>query len=136
MRVVLDTNVLVSAAVTPRGVSADVLRRAREGKFELVTSPAVLIELWRVLSRPPFRRYLSLDAALRFVQALRHHSELVDDPSDVPAVTRDPKDDFVVALAAVSRADAIVSGDSDLTELQNPPVAILTPRGLLDELDT
>jgi len=54
-------------------------------------------------------------------------------------VTRDPGDDYLVALAvaadADAGADALVSGDRDLTDLTGAGVAVLTPRGLIEQLD-
>jgi predicted nucleic acid-binding protein len=45
------------------------------------------------------------------------------------------KDDYLVALAVVAQADALISGDRDLTDLQDPPVPVLTPRTFLVRLD-
>jgi predicted nucleic acid-binding protein len=64
-----------------------------------------------------------------FVSAL-----MLRDPPDPVAVTRDPNDDYLVALAIAAQADALVSGDRDLTDLQDPPVSVLTPRTFLDRL--
>ena len=59
MRAVLDPNVLVSAAISGRGVPAEILRRWEDGEFELVVSAEILFELSEVLRRPSFRRYLT-----------------------------------------------------------------------------
>ncbi|MGH2916990.1 MAG: putative toxin-antitoxin system toxin component, PIN family [Solirubrobacteraceae bacterium] len=63
------------------------------------------------------RRYLSLDEAVRFVTDLGSQTtHVADAPTPHPAVCRDPHDDYLVALAVATRADAIVTGDRDLLE--------------------
>lgn len=58
-----------------------------------------------------------------------------DAPAPHPAVCRDINDDYLVALAAKTRADAIVTGDLDLLELTDPSVPVITPRAFLARLD-
>lgn len=62
------------------------------------------------------------------MERIRRHAVITGDPDPVPPVTRDPDDDFIVALARLHHVDAIVSGDLDLREgdFDNPPV--WTPR--------
>jgi len=50
-------------------------------------------------------------------------------------VCRDPRDDYLVALAVATHAGAIVTGDRDLLDIVEPPVAVLTPRALTERLD-
>ena len=96
----------------------------------------LLAEIASVLRRPRLRRYLSLDEAQRFVADLAAVTALTADaPLPHAALCRDPRDDYLVALAAHVGADAIVSGDRDLLELADPPVAVLTPRAVLERLD-
>ena len=93
-------------------------------------------EIVSVLERPRLRRYLSLEEARRFVADLASATTQVDDaPLPHPAVCRDPRDDYLVALAVATHADAIVTGDRDLLEVFEPPVAVLTPRALMERLD-
>ena len=72
IRVVVDANVLVSAALarSPLAPSAFVLDSALDGRIELLSSPRLLAEIASVLERPRLRRYLSLDEAARFVAGL------------------------------------------------------------------
>lgn len=138
IRVVADANVLVSAALarSPLAPSALVLEAALDGRVELLSSPMLLAEIASVLVRPRLRRYLSLDEAERFVTDLASQTTRVNDaPQPHPAVCRDPRDDYLVALAVVAHADAIVTGDLDVLELTDPPVAVLTPRVLIERLD-
>ncbi len=134
MRVVFDPNVLVSAAVAS-GVSAQLLDRwLTDRPFEVVVCPALVGELRDVLTRDRFRRWISTDEAELFVTRLESEAEPWDDPVDVPAVTADPKDDYLVALYRDCNADLLVSGDSDLIDLDVDDVTVLTPRDLLDRL--
>jgi putative PIN family toxin of toxin-antitoxin system len=138
IRIVADANVLVSAALarSPLAPSALVLDAALDGRVKLLSSPMLLTEIVSVLERPRLRRYLSLDEARRFVADLASVTTQVDDaPLPHPAVCRDPRDDYLVALAVATHADAIVTGDRDLLDLVEPPVAVLTPRALTERLD-
>ena len=129
---------MVSAALTrsPLAPSALVLEAALDGRVVLLSSPMLLSEIMSVLVRPRLRRYLSLDEAERFVIDLASQTTQVNDaPLPHPSVCRDPRDDYLVALAVATRADAIVTGDRDLLEMPDSPLAVLTPRSLIERLD-
>lgn len=133
-RVVLDTNVLVSAFLTPRGASAQLLLKLREGAYELVASPLLLAELERVLRREKFRRYVTLDEATVFVELIQGIAELAEDP-DLPAepMSEDPGDEYLIALARHARVDALVSGDPHVLRLRSR-IPVRSPREFLDQL--
>ncbi len=135
LRVVLDPGVLVSAVLTSTGPPAQILDRWRDGEFDLVVSPNLLDELEDVLLRPKFHGVASGDEVRAYVKALAGGGVLMRDPEEIQAVTADPDDDYLVALAIGARADVIVSGDKDLAELVDPPVSVLTPRELLERLE-
>jgi predicted nucleic acid-binding protein len=89
------------------------------------------------LARPRLGKYLSADQALRFLTDLAGQTTLLTDPPPPhPAVCRDPDDDYLVALATASHADAIIIGDDDLLAIDRQQLAIdiLTPRQLVDRL--
>jgi uncharacterized protein len=139
LRVVADANVLISAALarSPNAPSVLTLDAALDGRLELITSPLLLHEIASVLARPRLRKYLSADEALRFVTDLASQTTLLADPAPPhPAVCRDPDDDYLVALATASHADAIITGDDDLRAIDRQQLAIdiLTPRQLVDRL--
>jgi uncharacterized protein len=96
-------------------------------------SPHLLAELDDVLGRPKFAAKLDPDAlsSLRRVLAA---APAVDDPIAVP-VSRDPKDDYLVALARQIGADCIVSGDADLTVLDDLVPPVRSPAAFPAELD-
>ena len=139
LRVVADANVLVSAALarSPNAPSVLTLDAALDGRLELITSPLLLREIATVLARPRLRKYLSTDDALRFVTDLAGQTTLLTDPPPPhPTVCRDPHDDYLVALATASHADAIITGDDDLLAIdpEQLELDILTPRQLVDRL--
>lgn len=77
---------------------------------------------------------MSVEVAEGFAATVEAESEIRDDPSHAPVVTEDPGDDYLVALAVAANAEVLVSGDSHLTELTDPPVPVLTPREFLERL--
>lgn len=135
LRAVADTNVLVAAPITPRGLCGRLLDAAIDGRWQLVASPKLLAELETVLVRDEFRRWLSEDEAARFIADVSVLADVVPDPPAASSPqTADSKDEFLVALARVADVVALISGDPDLTELvdQDPPV--LRPVAFLDRL--
>jgi len=135
VRVVLDPGVVVSALIAPKGAPGQLLDRLLEDRFDIVVSQRLLDELTGVLLRAKFRRYASPAEVHQLVAELSAIAIMADDPPDPPSVTRDPGDDYLVALAVGAGADALVSGDRDLTDLTGAGVTVLTPRGLIDHLD-
>ena len=135
IHLVLDPGVLIAGVITPRGLCAQLLRRWLAGECELVVSPALLAELEEVLLRPKFRRYLGEEEARDFVQLVAATAQLVPDPPAQAGLTRDPDDDYLIALARAAGVDALVSGDPDLTSVPDPVPPIVTPRAILDRLD-
>ena len=112
MRVVLDTNVLVSAlhfGGRPRGLLDDVLR----GDHTLIGGPAILGELEAVLVETC--GWTSERAAV--VRAELEAIAEVVTPVEVPRVFRDPDDDQILAIAVIGTVDALVTGDADLLAL-------------------
>jgi putative PIN family toxin of toxin-antitoxin system len=118
MRVVLDSNLLVSYLLTHRPPIATLIDHCLlRDDFELVTAPELLAELDRVLAYPKLQRYYSEEERTRFVALVMALSEVVDLPETIPRICRDPDDDRVIACAVVGQADAIVTGDQDLLAL-------------------
>ncbi len=126
MRAVVDVNVLVSGVLSAKGRSADLLRANRDGQFELVVSELLLAELKRTLAYPKLRKRIPLEKAASFVNWVRDHGTVVEDPASPPPVSsRDPDDDYLLALA-IDRRAYLVTGDQDLLVLSDD-LPILTP---------
>ena len=133
-RAVLDTNVLVSALISPSGRSARLLVELRSGAFELVLSPLLLLELREVLRRDKFRRYVSEAEADAYVELIRMEGIVRPDPaSSLEPLSADPDDEYLVDLARVAAADALVSGDAHVLDLHDR-LPILTPAQFLATL--
>jgi putative PIN family toxin of toxin-antitoxin system len=111
-RFVIDTNVFVSDLIGRKGSATDQLVRAFvEDKLEVVASPALLDELERVLARPKVRRHVNEAQAREYIERIRRQAVIADDPQSVQADTRDPGDDYFVALArrkASTRSSAAI----------------------------
>ena len=125
MRVVLDANVFVSAATQKGPAHRIVLDWLDQQTFELVMCPALLEEVRSVLTeRPRLRRWIDLETAMTFIETLAATVDFSPDPILSTAFTRDPKDDYLVALGRIENADFIVTGDKDLLDWpeQQPPV--------------
>ena len=109
------------------GAPARVLRMWVEGEFELLISPLVMAELERALAYPKLRKRIATEEAQRFVDWLRRALTPVDDSDAPPPVrSRDPGADYLLALAAQSKA-ALVSGDSDLLDIDQAGLPIYSP---------
>ena len=102
---------------------------ASGGLIGLVASPRLLDELRGVLARDKFLRWRTREQLDRFVADIEVLVEPAPDPVDVPSVSRDPNDDYLVALAADSAADVLCSGDRDLRDVAG--VVVRTPAELV-----
>jgi putative PIN family toxin of toxin-antitoxin system len=116
LRVVLDTNVLVSAIISD-GKPRELLRRGISKEFCIVTSDLLLKELGTVLRRPKFKT--DEDEIHRIILALMQVAEVVDVVSKLDIVEEDPKDNMVVETAFDGNTDFIVSGDGHLLALKS-----------------
>lgn len=126
MRVVVDTNVLVSRLLVPESLPGRAVRSVVLHEEMLVSEPTIS-ELAQVLGRPKFDRYVSAAARRRFL------AELAGFATPIPILRRiracrDPRDDKFLELAINGSADAILTGDEDLLALHPfQGIAILTP---------
>ena len=133
-RAVVDSSVLVSALIARRDTPpSQVLRAWARERFELVVSPRLISEVAGVLARPKFERYLRPDEASDFLDMLRSDAVVHPDPAVVERVTRDPGDDYLVALARAAQA-VLVSSDRDVLEADIGDIEVLSAREFLDRL--
>jgi uncharacterized protein len=110
MRLILDTNVLVAAMLALDGPPHLLFDGFLNDRFTLITSDAQLEEFSRVTRYPGIRGRIHRSQAGRMVNALRSLSVLLEQ-LPTARVSRDPHDDYVVAMAEAGEADYLVTGD-------------------------
>ena len=130
-RVVLDSNVLVSALSMPYGVVGQILDAWQERRFILVISDYIINEVGRILE---FKMRLDRDFIVHKLGALYNLGEMVE-PMYVTAEGIDDNDLPILGTAVAGFADVLVTGDSVLCDLQHfQGVLIIRPREFLDAL--
>ncbi len=132
MRVVLDTNVMVSA-VFFGGVPGRILSAWSAGKIALVLSPAILEEYRRVGHELGRKRPDVSETFEPLLTIITMSAMIVDAPPLVDAVSEDPDDDKFLAAAVASASQLIVSGDRHLLRVSGwRGIDVLTPRQFVD----
>lgn len=136
MRVVVDTNIFVSALISPRGTPAQLL--AHEFPFELVTSEEILAELNRVLHYDRIQKRYKLNEEMisGYLSTIREDSQVVEVTGQVTIIEKDLSDNKFLACAVEAKADYIVSGDPHLTELETfEGIPVIIPKAFLELLE-
>lgn len=114
LRVVVDTNVWISALLNPHGPPAQVLEALKRNAFEPVLASALLDELMEVVKRPRLRRYcLRHEEIIELQNLLRDRSRWVE-PTGELHLCRDPADDLLLEVALLGQAQYLVTRDDDL----------------------
>ncbi len=135
MKVVLDTNVLVSGLLTPKGVPGRIVAAWDDSRFEVVLAFAQLEEIGRVLAYPRIRgrtKWTDEDIG-RFLEQLYLRAQVIEAPPARGRAVRDPGDAPILAAFIASGADVLVSGDDDLLSLRGR-YAIETPAEFVKRL--
>jgi len=123
MRVVLDTNVLLGALISPHGPPDVIYRAWRAARFELVTSMAQLDELRRVSRDPKLKTILPAHRVGTMVNNMQRAIVLGTLPPLPGGMDlNDPNDTFLLAMALASEADYLVTGDRRAGLLQRGTV--------------
>jgi uncharacterized protein len=135
-RVVLDTNILASGAISATGTVSNILDVWRSGQFKVIVSVPILDELERTFQKPYFRRYLTDKQCSSFMLLLRKRATVSKIAVSVHGVATHPEDDLIIATAVSAKADYLVTGDSKIEHLGTyQAVAILSPRRFLRILE-
>lgn len=135
MRVVLDTNVFLSALISPHGAPDIIYRAWRAAKFEVITSLVQLDELRRASRYPKFQTILQPHQVGAMVNNLQRATILDSLPTDIEA--DDPNDAFLLAMARAGNADYLVTGDRRAGLLQRGSFGrtrIVTPSTFCSEV--
>jgi len=137
VRVVIDTNVFVRyllriGAATRRLIEDFWL----EDMIIVVSAPELFQELSQVLEREAIRAYIHPDEGLVLLETLQSKAEFLPPLGEVPAYSRDPKDDKFVACAIAAQAAFLISEDRDLLALGSlGEIQILTPYDFLRQIE-
>lgn len=134
MIVVLDTNVIISALLSPKGAPAEIIKRWEAGELDVVTSPPLIAELKRALEYERVKRYLKqpqkMVAAL--VDQLEAVASVVAPAPSLDVIKEDPADNRVLECALAGNAFYIVTGDAHLLNLKEyQGIVILNPGGYM-----
>lgn len=110
MRVVIDTNILVSALIAPAGKPAAIVNAWLDGKFTLLSCALYVDELRSTLQKPRVAELIKPHKAGRLVNLIKQSAE---DTDPLPSVERSPHpmDDFLLAMSEAGNADYLVTGD-------------------------
>ena len=137
IRVVLDTNVFVSAILTPEGPPAKILEIALTGEMRLVISPVILREMGQVFQYPQIQKLLK-ERGITFKEIEEVLLKILKVATLTPGqlmlegFSRDPADDMVISCAVEGGANFIISGDQDLIDLESfQEIRILAPAAFL-----
>ena len=135
MRLILDTNILVSALLAQNSVPAEILAHWRKGQFTLLCCEEQIDELRRVTRYPKIRERLPQPLAGRLINELRSLSEFIS-PLPSVDVSPDPWDNYLLAMAEAGGAHYLVTGDkADLLSLtRHGQTQIVTVRQMLERL--
>lgn len=110
MRLVVDTNILISSLLASSSLPAHLIVLWREGRFDLLTSADQLDELMRVTRYPKIRERLSPTLAGRLINEVRDLAIMVTNLPTVSA-SSDPYDNYLLAMASAGGADFLLTGD-------------------------
>ena len=122
MHIVIDTNVLISAALSPDGLPAKVLAKALTD-HRLVFTSATFAELESRLWKPKFDRYINLEERKAVLHDISAGAVWVEVPQSIAdaAYSRDADDDMFIHAAIAADAKLLITGDQDLLVLADSP---------------
>jgi len=131
VKVVLDTNVLISAFIFPGGAPEEVYRAALEGRIGLVTSRPLLLEFGRVLTA---KFGWADEPAKQATRQVAKIGDVVSPAETVREIAADPADDRVLEAALAGKVEVIVSGDRHLLRLRSwRGIRVVSPSDFLKQ---
>jgi len=140
-RIVIDTNILVSAVLTPKGNSAKILKLVLEGKLNLIISPAILEETRQVLRYPRLvklmkKNKITMKEVYDFLDKMSNVAVITPGQLDIKAIPDDPADNKILACGLEGKAEYIISGDHHLKDLKIfQGIRIVDPADINDTLE-
>ena len=116
LRVVLDTNLLVSYLLTQGKTISHIIDYWEQGDIIVLVSPLIVEELAEVIVRPLRCQHMKADPEA-LINLIATEAEYTSGELALPGTSRDPKDDKFLACAVEGKADYLVTGDADLLDL-------------------
>lgn len=124
-RAIIDTNLLISAVIVPKGLPNKLIRAWQKDSITLILSPRLIRELEEVSQRDKFKQYhLFNEQMVELVDNIKAFAEIIPSMPEeqLPVHSRDPKDDKLLACALSANADYLITGDEDLLILNGNSV--------------
>jgi len=123
MRIVLDTNVLISSILSPESTSAQIIKRVLDGTVDMVLSPDILEETNRVLRYPKLVKLLKKNGIVlkevnNFIEKMSKTAVITPGKLKISAIKDDRSDNAILSCAVEGEADFIISVDHHLTDLK------------------
>lgn len=118
IKVVLDTNVVVSSMLIPEGNPASIFKKLALGEIKNSTTQHIIEEIKEVLARPRILKRISREESNLILHSFEELSEKVDPKIFFDEVKDDPDDNKILECAVASTADYIISGDDHLLKLR------------------
>ncbi|MCF2491220.1 putative toxin-antitoxin system toxin component, PIN family [Dyadobacter sp. CY347] len=115
IRIILDTNLWISFLISKDYSKLDKILFS--GKCRLVFSEELVREFLLVAGRPKFKKYFSTDDLEAILESIEEYADFVH-VTTVATHCRDAKDNFLLSLAIDGKADYLLTGDSDLLDLE------------------
>jgi uncharacterized protein len=135
MKVVLDTNILASGAISATGTVSNIVDSWRRGQFTVIVSSPILDELSATFEKPYFRRSLTKAQSSHFLQLVQKRATVSPITVPVHHIATHQEDDVILATAVSAKADFLVTGDTKLQRIGTyKGVAILSPRQFVEVL--
>ena len=134
IKVVLDTNVVVSAYLVPAGKPAEILSLARNGKLHIFLSREIVDEIKQTLLSPKLKKIHrnTPNQIGLFIRAFSKVATVTPGEKSVDFIKDDPDDNKILTCALEGRVDYIVSGDHHLTDLKSfQGISIVNPHTFL-----
>lgn len=127
VRVVVDTNVFISFLIGKR--LRALFDAIVQGNVQLMVTEQLIRELEMTAMDPKFRKYFTSAVLSELLVVIEASALAVEIQPPYPAICRDPKDDFLLALCKKGKADLLVTGDNDLLVLgEHGPTEVISPK--------
>ena len=111
LKTIIDTNLWISFLIGKKLKGLEKLLDT--DKFQLITSEEQISEFLEVINKPKLQKYFSRSQAIEFLKLIEDKSFITDHKGDI-IICRDIKDNFLLNMAVNSKADYLLTGDSDL----------------------